>query len=185
MLRANVGVSRKVTTNYQSAGYQVNLDGEIPFTQDDAEGVLEKIRELFDLAHEAVRQEIERDQGDASVARRDEPAQAPAPPKTAPPKPRFNGRLKNHSPQLESPSTSPSAGNGNGSPPNGHQNGTPEPATNKQIQFILTMGKRLNLNTAQIADEIAKITGREVGIYDLSKKEAGKILDFWTTQVPA
>jgi len=47
------------------------------------------------------------------------------------------------------------------------------------------MGKRLNLNTAQIADEIAKITGREVGIYDLTKKEAGKILDFWTTQVPA
>ncbi len=47
------------------------------------------------------------------------------------------------------------------------------------------MGKRLNLNTAQIADEIAKITGREVGIYDVTKKEAGKILDIWTTQVPA
>jgi hypothetical protein len=95
----------------------------------------------------------------------------------------FNGRLKNHSPQIESPAASSSASNGHGSP--GHGNGTNEPATNKQIQFILTMGKRLNLNTAQIADEIAKITGREVGIYDLTKKEAGKILDFWTTQVPA
>jgi hypothetical protein len=184
MLRANVGVSRKVSRDYQSTGYTINLDGEIPFAIEDSEGVLEKVRELFDLAHEAIGREIERDQGDASIARRDEPTKAPAQPKTAPPKPRFNGRLKNHSPQLESPSTSPSAGNGNSSP-NGHQNGAPEPATNKQIQFILTMGKRLNLNTAQIAEEIAKICGREVGIYDLSKKQAGKVLDSWTSQVPA
>lgn len=184
MLRANVGVSRKVSRDYQSTGYTVNLDGEIPFPIEDSEGVLAKIKELFDLVHEAVDREIERDQGDASIARRDEPAKAPAPAKATPPKPRFNGRLKNHSPHIESPTTSPSASNGNGSP-NGHQNGAPEPATNKQIQFILTMGKRLNLNTAQIADEIAKITGREVGIYDLTKKEAGKILDFWTTLVPA
>ncbi len=184
MLRANVGVSRKVSRDYQSAGYTVNLDGEIPFATEDSEGVLEKIRELFDLAHEAIGREIERDQGDASIARRDEPAKAPAQPKATPPKPRFNNRLKNHAPDMESPSAPVSAGNGNGSP-SGQGNGTTEPATNKQIQFILTMGKRLNLNTAQIADEIAKITGREVGIYDLSKKEAGKILDFWTTQVPA
>jgi hypothetical protein len=184
MLRANVGVSRKVSRDYQSTGYTVNLDGEIPFAIEDSEGVLAKIRELFDVAHEAIGREIERDQGDASIARRDESTKAPAQPKTAPPKTRFNGRLKNHSAQLESPSTSPAPGNGNGSP-SGHQNGAPEPATNKQLQFILTMGKRLNLNTAQIADEITKITGREVGIYDLTKKEAGKILDFWTTQVPA
>ena len=28
-------------------------------------------------------------------------------------------------------------------------------------------------------------TGRQVGLYDVSKKEAGKILDLWTTQVTA
>jgi hypothetical protein len=179
MLRANVGVSRKVSRDYQSTGYTVNLDGEIPFPTEDADGVLAKIAELFDLAHEAIGREIERDQGDASIARRDEPAKAPAPPKTAPPKPRFNGRLKNHSPQLESPSTSPSAGNGNGSP-NGPGNGTTEPATNKQVQFLLSMAKRLGLNAAQIGDEIKTIAGRECGPYDLTKKEAGKILDSWT-----
>ena len=184
MLRANVGVSRKVSRDYQSTGYTVNLDGEIPFATEDSEGVLEKIRELFDLAHEAIGREIERDQGDASIARRDEPAKAPAPPKTPAPKPRFNNRLKDHSPQIDSPTAPSPAGNGNGSP-SGHGNGTPEPATNKQIQFLLTLGKKLNLNTAQIADEIAKITGRQVGLYDVSKKEAGKILDLWTTQVTA
>ena len=71
MLRANIGVSRKVSRDYQSTGYPVNLDGEIPFATDDAEGVLEKIRELFDLAHEAIGREIERDQGEDAVARRD------------------------------------------------------------------------------------------------------------------
>ena len=41
MLRANVGLSRKVSRDYQSTGYTVNIDGEIPFLPDDAEGVLE------------------------------------------------------------------------------------------------------------------------------------------------
>ncbi len=184
MLLANVGVSRKVSRDYQSTGYTVNLDGEIPFPTEDSEGVLSKIQELFDLAHEAVGREIERDQGDASIARRDEPAKAPAPPKTAAPRPRFNGRLKNHSPQLESPSTSPPAGNGRGSP-NDHGNGTTEPATNKQVQFIHTMARRLGFGSADIAEEIKKIVGRECGPHALSKAEAGKVLDLWTAQVPA
>jgi len=63
MLRANVGLSRKVSRDYQSTGYTINIDGEIPFSPDDAEGVLEKVRELFDLAQEALNREIDRDQG--------------------------------------------------------------------------------------------------------------------------
>lgn len=181
MLRANIGVSRKVSRDYQSTGYQVNLDGEIPYSPDDAEGVLEKIRELFDLAHEAVRQEIDRDQGPEVGDKRPKPVPTPAPIEKARP----NGRISHTRPASnDSVSNALPPVNGNGSP-NGHGNGSTDQATNKQIQFILTMGKRLNLNTAQIADEIHKIVGRECGVYDLSKKEAGQILDFWTTQVPA
>ena len=53
MLRATVGLSRKMSRDYQSTGYQVTLDGEIPFGPDDPEAVLEKVKELYDLAQEA------------------------------------------------------------------------------------------------------------------------------------
>jgi len=181
MLRANVGVSRKVSKDYQSTGYTVNLDGEIPFNPDDAEGVLEKIRELFDLAQEAVRQEIDRDHGPTTIEHQ------PAPTRPQPPieKSRTNARIQTPPTVIDgSVSPAPSRMNGNGCT-NGHGNGTAEQATNKQIQFLLTIGKRLKLTPIQIGEEIKKIVGRECGVYDLTKKEAGQILDFWTTQVTA
>lgn len=185
MLRANVGVSRKVSRDYQSTGYTVNLDGEIPFAPDDADGVLEKIRELFDLAHEAISREIDRDQGDAAVARRDAPAPAPVKPTSAPAQPKQPNRISSRPTVIDAPAAAPPTRlNGHGSP-NGSHNGTAESATNKQIQFILTMGKRLKLSTPQIGEQITKIVGRECGVYELTKKEAGQVLDFWTTQLNA
>ena len=46
MLRAYVGLSRKVSRDYQSTGYTVNIDGEIPFLPDDAGGAREDPRAL-------------------------------------------------------------------------------------------------------------------------------------------
>jgi hypothetical protein len=37
MLRANVGISRKITRDYNSTGYSVSIDGEINAAVDDAE----------------------------------------------------------------------------------------------------------------------------------------------------
>jgi len=181
MLRANVGLSRKVSRDFQSTGYTVNIDGEIPFPADDAEGVLEKIRELFDIAHEALDREIDRDQGDAAIGRRDETPQTPA----LPVKPSSNGRHRSE-PPASSPEPVPTepTRNGQGSPKE-TQTGAAESATNKQIQFILTMGKRFKLSTPQLEDRITKIVGRQCGVYDLTKKEAGRVLDSWTTQQPA
>lgn len=178
MLKANVGLSRKITRDYNSTGYSVNLDGEILASTDDAEAVTEKIRELFCLAQEALAQEIDRDQGEDAIGRRDEerPAPAtkgrnghasgngngqPAPVKTAPPQ----------QSQQPAPSPSPAA------PQNGHQNGTDEAATNKQVQFILSMGKRFKLSTPQLENRIVQVVGRKCGVYDLTKKEAGRVLD--------
>src|SRR5262245_58365153 len=50
MLRAIVSLSRKISRDYNSTGYSVTLDGEIPFTPDESEAVQEKISELFHLA---------------------------------------------------------------------------------------------------------------------------------------
>ena len=72
MLRANVGLSRKITRDYNSTGYSVSLDGEIPFPVDDPQAVTEKIKELFSLAQEALALEIDRDQGEDAIGRRDE-----------------------------------------------------------------------------------------------------------------
>ena len=187
MLRANVGLSRKVSRDYQSTGYTVNIDGEIPFLPDDAEGVLEKIRELFDIAHEALDREVDRDQGDAVIGRRDETPQTPA----LPAKPSSNGRHRSEvsvspaEPVLkEAPDTASVAPNGSRPAPVP----TPAPAesaTNKQIQFILTMGKRFKLTTPQLEERITKVVGRRCGVYDLTKKEAGRVLDSWTTQQSA
>jgi len=42
------------------------------------------------------------------------------------------------------------------------------------------MGKRLKLSTPQLESRIAEITGRRCGVYDITKKEAGLVLDHFT-----
>lgn len=173
MLKANVGLSRKVSRDYQSSGYTVNIDGEIPFTPDDAEGVLEKVRELFDLAQEALNREVDRDQGESAVGRQDE--------ETA--KPVVNGKPLSSNGQNQAPKLLPASkvDHENLPEPVGNRGGNDEVATNKQVQFILTMGKRSKLSVPQLENRIHQILGRACGVYDLTKKEAGRVLDQLTT----
>lgn len=171
MLKANVGLSRKITRDYNSTGYSVNLEGEIPMPTDDAQGVLEKVRELFSLAQEALAVEIDRDQGEDAIGRRDE--ERPAPRSTS------NGNGNGHADRPSNPQpsrSSPTDGNGAKSGPTGNE----EMATNKQVQFLLTMGKRFKLSQPQLENRVAEIIGRRSGIYELTKKEAGLVLDQFT-----
>lgn len=173
MLRANVGLSRKVSRDYQSTGYTVNLDGEIPFAVDDPDAVLEKIKELFNLAQEALGREIDRDQGETAMGRRDEEPKVPP----------QNGQNGQASRPPQGQTTSPANGShppSNGAPQNGNRNGSDEAASNKQVQFILTMGKRYKLSTPQLEGRINQIIGRKCGVYELTKKEAGRVLDQFT-----
>ena len=81
--------------------------------------------------------------------------------------------------------------NGNGHRPpaqNGHRSGAnngnghkEDAATNKQIQYLLSIGKRMNISTAALEDEIGQILGEQVGIYDLTKKQARVVIDGLTT----
>ncbi len=79
MLKANVGLSRKISRDYQSTGYSVNLEGEILVPPDDPEAVLVRVQELFHLAQEALNQEIDRDQGEQAIGRHDEERPQPQP----------------------------------------------------------------------------------------------------------
>lgn len=166
MLKANVGLSRKISRDFNSTGYSVNLEGEIPVPVDDAQGVLEKVRELFSLAQEALAVEIDRDQGEDAIGRRDEEKPAPAPVNRT----NANGGHSNQPPANQEPAPAS----------NVNRNGQDEAATNKQVQFVLTMAKRFKLSQPQLEGRIAQIIGRRCVVYDLTKEEAGLLLDHFT-----
>ncbi len=73
MLRVNVGLSRKVSKDYNSTGYSINLEGEVTAPVSDPEAVVEQVKEFFDLAEEALDRQMDRSQGDDALASRDEP----------------------------------------------------------------------------------------------------------------
>jgi len=160
MLRANVGVSRKMSKDYNSTGFSLNLDAEIQATLDDPEAVVERIKELYDLAEEALDRQISESQEGDSFAHRNDGRQ----------------RSVHH----EAPSTNGNGHdhvNGNG---NGNGNGksaTVEPASNKQVQFLTTLGKRRKLFAAKLEAFIEETIGRRCSPYDLTKKEAGRVID--------
>ncbi len=169
MLKANIGLSRKITRDYNSTGYSVNIDGEIPFTPDDPEAVLEKVRELFNLAQEALFREIDRDQGEQAIGRRDEEPSAPA---------TNNNQPAANPPQSGGPApTNQNSPARNGTEANGHGNGNADAATDKQVQFLLSMAKRFKLTPPQLENRIGQIIGRKCGANQLTKKEAGRVLD--------
>ncbi len=158
MLRATVNVSRKISQNYNSTGFGLSLDGEIQGSLDDPQTVIERIKELYDLAEEALDQQIDRHQSDTAMASRDQDH----------PGPDQNGHQANGSPNGHAPARI------------GHQNGKPatgEPASNKQVQFLQTLAKRQKLFGAKLEEFIQEVLGRRCTPYDLTKKEAGTIID--------
>jgi hypothetical protein len=160
MLKATVGVSRTITREFQSTGYSVSLDGEIPFAPDDAEGVLDKVAELFHLAEEALHVQVERDQGDPPDGpRQDAPASPPLP---------------------TSPTGHPQANDRAAPLPPKGSTRSPESATPKQQQYLQTLGKRKGLSREDLDALIARVVGSFKKTSDLTKREAGQIIDHLT-----
>jgi len=163
MLRANVGLSRKVSRDFQSTGYTVNIEGEILSPPGDHEGVLGRVQELFSLAEAALQTEFERDQSEQAIGRRDEepparqPVQAPTPPErpSRPPHPSQPSQPTNHPPR------------------NGHV----EPATPKQVGFIEQLAKRQKLSFSQLGSVIQDALGQSKSLQQLTKKEAGAVIE--------
>lgn len=162
MIKANVGRSQKVSRDYQSQGFSVNLEGEITAPVSDPEAVVEQIKELYDLADEALRQQIERHQSIDAIASRDE-ERAPADPlatdRPAPPTP------QQPRPQPTNNNYPPRSGGGN------------DAATPKQMQFIQNLAKRQRLSTAQLEGVINDTIGHPSTLHQLTKKEAGAVID--------
>jgi hypothetical protein len=179
MLRANVGLSRKVSKDYNSTGFTVNLDGEINAPLNDPEAVMEQMRELFDVAEEALNQQIDRHQSDSAIASRDEePRPAPEP----------RRQERRPSPATHPDRRGPTSGRGFQQPArseaptngNGRSQHEADPATNKQVNYLLNIGKRQRLSTAQLERKVGDILGHQVGLYDLTKQQAARAIDALT-----
>lgn len=175
MLRVNVGLSRKLSHDYNSTGFSVHLDGEVAIALDDPELALTKIRELFDLADEALQDQVQNYRPDRSVptdtVNRRNPGQS-------------TNRIAEHDRQKNSSSNRLPATqqrDATSKPTRKPANGA-EPATNKQVQFILNLSKRLGMNKAQLDGRIGSLVGRVAGPYDLTKSEACELLDELTTE---
>lgn len=163
MLRVNVGLSRKLSKDYNSTGYSINLDGEILAAISDPEAVIEQVKELFDLAEESLSQQIERAESEVAIGSRDIPSVREVTPHT-------NGDRSDKSEATNPPS-------GSGKPTTAGNGQSSDEATNKQIQFLLSIGKRQGLSTADLERKIADLLDKEIGIYHLSKRDATKVID--------
>ncbi len=165
MLKVNVGLSRKLTHDYNSRGFSINLEAEIGVDRNDAEAVIDRIQELYDLSEESLQRQIERYESDLAIASHDVPAAPTIPP-------------------AKQETTPPAKANpGNGSPRNRISGG--EPATNKQIQFLLNLAKRMNLSKPKLEKRIQQILGESIDVYDLTKRDAGIVLDTLTDKQEA
>lgn len=170
MLRVTVGLSRKLSRDYNSTGYSINLEGEVAATLDDPESVIERIREFYDLADEALRDQIERDASITALAAHDA---TPTPPPPASRRTPIN-RITETAPAAAAPQS-----------PVPHASASAiEPATVKQKQFLETLTKRLGLGERQLEERIAEVLGRSVRLGDLNKREAGEVLDCLTAISP-
>lgn len=167
MLRVNVGLSRKLSRDYNSTGFSINLDGELTAPISDPEAVIEQVKELYDLAEEALDRQIERIRSEEAIGSHDEAA---------------NGRPQQDQPTSHCPAT------------NGHQNGdgrgqasrasaatNGDAATTKQINYLINIGRRQRLSTKQLEEKIEEVLRRPIGLYDLSKRDAASVIDALTS----
>lgn len=168
MLKVNVGLSRKLSRDFNSTGFSLNLEGEICVGLDDPETMIERVKEFYDLAEEALNQQIERYEGESAIASRDEMRPA-----------NTNGQSSASSEKAQPTNGKQNSQNGNGDT-NHSSNGQAangDGATNKQVQYLLNLGKRQGLTTPQLEGRIGTILNKKVGVYDLTKREAGDVID--------
>lgn len=171
MLKVNVGLSRKLSRDYNSTGFSVNFEGEITAPINDNEAVIEQVKEIFDLAEEALDQQVQRATSIDAQATRDEGHR--------PTRPAIEQRYRQNGQDYNG-----HGNNGNGARSqnhSSHDDSQGESATNKQLQYLQSLGKRNRLSTAQLEEQIQEILHRQVGLYDLSKQQAAKVIDALTT----
>ena len=119
MLRVTVGLSRKLSHDFNSAGVSVSLEGELSSPLHDPDALLEEVRVLHDLAEEAVADRLTAmgyDPESGGVGPGDSPPDGPAPPPAGP----ATRRGRERAPRVGGRDAVSRNGRGEAPPANGH-----------------------------------------------------------------
>jgi hypothetical protein len=180
-----VGVSRKVSQDYQSQGFNLDIQSELdPRVLDDTNQLADATSHLFELANDLLDQQVEQAKGRTPI------------PDNSQQKPSYNGTNPQNGGQLFNRNNSSNIrqsnngtysrpSNGNGQQSNGHRNGgapkgtngrTERPATSAQINAIRKMAEKFDTNGDSVAQEdfncnLAELTIRQASeLIDRMKK---------------
>lgn len=162
-LKLTVGQSRKISENYNSTGFSLNIEAELPASAAQEPNTLaQAANDLFQLCEDILDERIRGSAGNANYR-----------------KPRSASEVAPQSDRRHDPSTRPESstrrptangGNGNG---NGHSNGGPKPITKAQTKAILNMCRRLERD----ADVVAEGNFGVGGVHELSIRQASELID--------
>ncbi len=155
-LKLNVGLSRKVTEDYNSRGFSLNIEGELPAdTMTDPQTLAGKVQQMFQLADDLLEQQVQ----EAIGATRDRSRGGG----------RENGRSNGHPYR-----NGRTRGNGYGKQ---HRNGD-RLITQAQTKAVQNMAKRIGWDPETCAyDEFG------VALAELTVKQASDLIDILKKQI--
>jgi len=168
MLKINVGLSRKVSQDYQSKGFSLNIEGELPSEiLTDQNALAEAADNLFTVANQLLDEQIQKATSVENAPRTRRPSRTPYPrPQnghTRQPQ-QANGYRQNSPPQ-------PVGTNGNHTP-NGNGNGE-RLLTQAQSRAIGNMARKLGQDPDQWVQEQYGV----VQVGELTLKQASEAID--------
>ena len=177
MLRVNVGMSRKVSKDYNSTGFSINLEGEIALSLDDPQVAVERIKEFYDLAEESLALQIDRYDSITAIASRDEETSFDTEHVQPSPTRRAIVNKSSTSESTPAPRVNRNEASTRPTKPVSTARGSDvELATNKQLQFLVSLGKRHKMTTKQLEDMAVAEFGPIENLYDLTKQQAGALI---------
>lgn len=171
-LKLSIGQTRKVSENYNSRGFSVHIEAELPANAvDDADTIASSANHLFQLCDDLLAEQVRSAQnGDGSPPQSQSGRTLPKPPTHAP-----NSRAGDHTNGSSSPARPPAPRNGN----NGHANG--RPITAAQSKAITNMARRLNRDPDVLVDGEYGLRSMS----ELSVSQASQIIDQLKQEIEA
>jgi hypothetical protein len=155
MFKANIRLTREIN----STSCTVNVEGELTAPLDQPEEILKQLKSLFKLAEDALTQKIEDTQRESAQRQRYEEPFHP------------DGNGEAHERAVQTPEQSQSRE---------EKKGQPHFASEKQLRYLQSLSKRHGLSRARLEDRIAETLGKRVTITQLTKREAGQMIDSLT-----
>ena len=174
MIKVNVGMSRKVSKDYNSTGFSLNLEGEVALSLDDPNLVIERIKQFYDLAEESLALQVERYEHSSAIPSREvEPTNRMVLLRASDSNVVSRSESSNASSAPVPQQSRTYDGRTSGPARTSNQD---EMATNKQLQFLMTLGKRRGMNSKQLEELASKDFGPIHSLYDLTKQQAGSMI---------